>query len=354
MKKIIFDCERMKYQDTGLFHYCLNLGKQLEKNFNLQDEQLFFYTPPGQQEWSYCSANHITQNPLHKFVLPSLHSFDIWHATYQNTQYMPMQNRKIKVVLSIHDLNFLYDEQKSAAKKQKYLRYLQNLIHRADAIICISDFSKNDVLSHCKVDNKPLYVVHNGTNLLVTPGLSSISYKPHKPFLFSIGVINRKKNYHVLLPLLQSNTLELLIAGKYDDEDYLSFIGQRSRELGVEKNVHMLGCISEKEKSWYFNNCSAFAYPSISEGFGLPVVEAMSCGKPLFLSDKTALPEVGGDVSFYFRDFTPDHIKQVFNNGMKKYNTNGNGMCEKIKERGHTFCWNKSANEYLEIYRSLY
>jgi glycosyltransferase involved in cell wall biosynthesis len=265
---------------------------------------------------------------------------------------MPLLNRKIKVVLSIHDLNFMYDEKKSPAKKQKYLRYLQGLINRADAIVCISEFSKEDVLQHCDIKNKPLYVIHNGTNLLDKPQLTSTSYKPKKPFLFSIGVINRKKNFHVLLPLLKKNTMELLIAGKFDDRDYLSLIHKESKAMGVEENVHLLGHVSENEKSWYFNNCRAFTLPSISEGFGLPVAEAMSCGKPLFLSDKTALPEIGGDVSFYFRDFQPEHMQQVFNSGMENYNSNG--LRKRIMERGRNFNWDKAARQYLDVYRSLY
>lgn len=352
MHKIIFDCERMKYPDTGLFHYCLNLGKYLEKNIDLRDEQLFFYSPPGQQDWSYHRANHLRQHPLHKFKMPAFTGVDIWHATYQNTHYMPLKNKRVRVVLSIHDLNFMYDEKKPAHKKQKYLRYLQQLINRSNAIVCISDFSRKDVLQHCDTGNKPLYVIYNGTNLLEEPQLNALSYKPRKPFLFSIGVINRKKNFHVLLPLLRNNTMELLIAGKFDDADYLSLIRERSAELGVQENLRLLGRISEPEKSWYFNHCSAFAFPSISEGFGLPVVEAMSCGKPLFLSDRTALPEIGGDVSFYFNDFNPDHIRQVFDRGMKAYSTNG--MEDRIKERGSQFCWHRSARQYLDVYRSLY
>lgn len=352
MKKIIFDCERMKYRDTGLYHYGLNLGKYLEKNIDLHHEQVFFYTPPGEQHWSYSTRNHITQSPLHKFILPSLTPYDVWHATYQNTHYMPLLNKKIKVVLSIHDLNFLYDEKKSAAKKEKYLRYMQQLINRADSIVCISEFSKKDVLSHCRIGHKPLQVIHNGSNLLHKPALHSQSYKPQKPFLFSIGVIHRKKNFHVLLPLLKKNTMELLIAGKFDDKDYLSFIQQQSKKLGVEDNVRLLGHVSEEEKSWYFNNCKAFAFPSISEGFGLPVVEAMSCGKPLFLSDKTALPEIGGDVSFYFDDFNPDTMHNVFVNGMEKYTADG--FQEKIKARSLAFNWHKAARQYIDVYRSLY
>ncbi|MBI5856155.1 MAG: glycosyltransferase family 4 protein [Sphingobacteriales bacterium] len=352
MRKIIFDCERMKYPDTGLYHYCLNLGRYLEKNIDLQNERLFFYTPPREQQWSYHSANHITQNPLHKFILPSLNGYDIWHSTYQNTHYMPMKNRKIKVVLSIHDLNFMYDVKKSPSKKQKYLKYMQGLINRADVIVCISEFSKKDVRQYCDTKNKPLYVIHNGTNLLLKPELTTKSYKPRMPFLFSIGVFNRKKNFHVLLPLLKSNPMELLIAGKYDDKDYLHYFQKQSEKLGVEENVHLLGHVSENEKSWYFNHCRAFTLPSISEGFGLPLAEAMSCGKPLFLSNRTALPEIGGDVSFYFEDFHPTNMEHVFNSGMIEYNSNG--LKERIKARGRNFNWDNAARQYLDVYRSLY
>jgi glycosyltransferase involved in cell wall biosynthesis len=342
----------MKYPDTGLYHYCLNLGKHLERNINRQNERLFFYSPATRQDWSSFRDNHITQNPLHKFHMPVLQPFKIWHTTYQNTHYMPFRNRRIKVVLSIHDLNFLYDERKTEQKKQKYLTAMQTLIDRSDAIICISEFSRKDVLRNCDIKNKPLYVIYNGSNHLEEPALTAYSYKPNKPFLFSIGVMNRKKNYHVLLPLLQNSPLELVIAGKEDDEDYLSYIHRRSGELGVRDNVRWLGRINESEKSWYYNHCSAFAFPSISEGFGLPVVEAMSVGKPLFLSDKTALPEIGGDVSFYFNDFNPDHVRQVFHNGMKKYTANG--LREKIRQRGVGFCWDRAALKYLDVYRSLY
>jgi len=352
MRKIVFDCERMKYPDTGLFHYCMNLGRYLEKNIDLGQEKLFFYSPIGRQGWSYHSRNHLTQNPLHKFIMPPLGQFDIWHSTYQNTHYMPMRNKHLKVVLSIHDLNFLYDEKKSADKKQRYLAYVQKLIDRSHALVYISEFSRNEVMKHLDTSDKAGYVIHNGNNLLDRPSLNAASYRPSKPFIFSIGVINRKKNYHVLLPILKDRNMELVIAGKYDDDDYRYFLEKRSVELGVSDNFRLLGPVTEPEKSWYLNYCQAFAFPSISEGFGLPVVEAMSCGKPLFLSNQTALPEIGGDVSFYFRDFSPDHMRQVFHHGMKKYNANG--WEERIKERSNHFCWHKAARQYLEVYRSLY
>jgi len=246
----------------------------------------------------------------------------------------------------------LYDQKKPDFKKRKHLRHLQNNIDRSDAIICISEFCKTDVLTHCEVGNKPIHVIHNGTNCLEKPILSGTSYKPRTRFLFSIGVINRKKNFHVLLPLLQQNEdMELVIAGHPDDPDYMHYIKDSARKLGVSGQVQMLGAISESEKSWYYQNCYAFTFPSLAEGFGLPVAEAMSVGKPLFLSDKSALPEIGKDVAFYFPDFNGCQMQEVFSKGMKQYQNSS--LKEKIKKRSTDFCWKKAAAQYLDVYRSL-
>ena len=138
MNKIIFDCERMKYENTGLYHYCLNLGNQLKKFIQHGSEELVYYSPVEVTDLFGKNQKHIIQNVLHKFRLPALDKYKIWHATYQDSYYIPFPNRKIKVVLSIHDLNFMYDPLKSESKKERYLRRLQMLINRADVIICIS------------------------------------------------------------------------------------------------------------------------------------------------------------------------------------------------------------------------
>lgn len=351
MKNIVFDCERMKYSDTGIYHYCLNLGRQLQQISDPRSEQLTIYMPGKVQPLFKNNSRPIIQNSLHKFFMPRTGSFHIWHATYQNTDYLPVRNRRIKVVLTIHDLNFIYDEKKSAAKKQKYLRHLQNNIDRCDAIVCISEFCKADVLQYCETGNRQVHVIHNGTNTLIQPTLFPNSYRPSKRFMFSIGVLARKKNFHTLLPLLQNHDMELLIAGRCDDSVYLNYLLDSAKELGVEKNLHVLGTISETEKSWYFKNCYAFASPSLAEGFCMPVTEAMSAGKPMFLSNQTALPEIGGKVAFYFSDFDGDNMKNIFLNGMHQYKLQN--MQHAIIERGSSFCWDKAAARYLDVYRSL-
>lgn len=119
MNKIIFDCERMKYENTGLYHYCLNLGNHLRKFIQPGSEELAYYSPVETINLFGKNQKHIIQNELHKFRLPALDKYKIWHATYQDSYYIPFLNTKIKVVLSIHDLNFMYDPLKSEFKKKE-------------------------------------------------------------------------------------------------------------------------------------------------------------------------------------------------------------------------------------------
>lgn len=352
-KRIIFDCERMKYENTGLFHYCLNLGNHINKYINPDCEELTYYTAFGTEVFFGENSKHIVQSELHKFRMPALKNYYIWHATYQDSYYLPFRNKNIKVVLSIHDLNFLYDFSKTESKKQRNLRRLQMLINRADVIICISEYCKKDVLFYCDVQNKPVHIIHNGTNTLTIPELTGQSYRPAKPFIFSLGTILPKKNFHTLLPLVQDQlNLELVIAGRIDDVGYYQSILDTVEKMGISKKVKLIGPISECEKSWYFNHCYAFAFPSVAEGFGLPVTEAMSLGKPLFLSDKTSLPEIGGDVAFYFENFSAAHMQETFVAGMTKYKHFN--MEHQIISKGKEYCWDHAAQEYWNIYRSLY
>lgn len=353
VNRVIFDCERMKYEYTGLYHYCLNLGNHLSKFAHAADEELNFYIPRGNENLFVSHNRHLIQTELHKFRMPALKDHAIWHATYQDSYYIPFRNKKIKVVLSVHDLNFMYDPSKSQAKKQKYLRRLQMLVYRADTIICISDYCKKDVCFYCDVKNKPVHVIHNGTNTLTEPQLLKQSYRPLTPFIFSLGTIVPKKNFHSLLPLVKDKpNIELVIAGRIDDVGYYQSILDTAEKMGISKKIKLVGPVSESEKSWYFNNCYAFAFPSTAEGFGLPVTEAMSVGKPIFLSDKTALPEIGGDVAFYFENFSASHMNETFATGMKQYVALK--MQDDIIKKGKEYCWDLAAMEYWKIYRSLY
>ena len=120
----------------------------------------------------------------------------------------------------------------------------------------------------------------------------------------------------------------------------------------MEKRLIFTGAITENDKQWYLKNCEAFLFPSLTEGFGAPVVEAMYFGVPIFLSNLTSLPEIGGDVCYYFPSFDKDAMQQTVKNGLQHYKNNN--TAEAIKKRASQFSWQNAATDYLNIYRSLY
>lgn len=355
MNEIILDCDLMRFPNSGLYYYCQNLGNHIGKILEKSRyEKIKMYVPGKAGRPFDPSIRQVTEKPLHKLWKPFLRNCRVWHAAFQSGRIFPDRKKynDIKIVLTIHDLNFLH-EGRTAEETRNSISHTQSLINSSDAIVCISEFTKSDVIKHCDVGNKPLYVIHNGRNALTTPALNYNSYQPEKPFLFGMGYVNRKKNYKVLLSLLKSNQdIELVIAGPLDEADYIRSMQQAARDSGVSDRLKILGPVTEEEKAWYLSNCKAFVHPSLAEGFGFPVIEAMTFGKPVFLSTSTSLPEIGGDVAFYFSSFDPDHMQHVFREGMQLYGMNG--LSKRIRMRGDQFSWDKSAAQYLDVYRSLY
>jgi glycosyltransferase involved in cell wall biosynthesis len=346
--EVILDCERMKYPHTGLFEYCHQLGLALLETKEKTDI-LDIYIQKKDKLYFPAEIKTYTQRSVDKYIFPRLaKEAHVWHAAHQTSWYMPPKDRKIKRVVTIHDLNFLYEE-KSESRRMHYLRRHQKNIDLADHIVAISEFTKADVLRHLKVD-KPISVIYNGCNVGLFPNYNRPTYRPFKPFIFALGTVNAKKNFHVLSCLVQSQDLELVIAGN-TDKDYVEKIVKVAIHLGVNDRVKIIGPISTEDKYWYYKNCAAFALPSIAEGFGIPVIEAMTFGKPVFLSMSTSLPEIGGKYAYYFENFDPEYMQRTFEQGMNDYEKNR--PQEAIIKYASQFNWKRAARAYWQVYHSL-
>lgn len=352
MFKIILDCDLMRYRDSGLYHYCLNLGNYVKKTLDKEHEgRISFYVPSAEKAAFGPNTSCIIEKKWHqKLFKPFLWDCNIWHAPFQSGRIVPAKTKGLKILLTIHDLNCLH-EGKSQKEQAHSLQKTQQLVDRSDALVCISNHCKKDVLQNIDTKNKPVYVIHNGTHHVTVPPANPTGYHPQRPFLFAMGYVNQKKNFHTLISLLKNEGLELVVAGKLDDADYVKKMRQIAADEVVADRLHILGPVPEADKAWYLQNCMAFLMPSIAEGFGAPVVEAMAFGKPLFLAKRTSLPEIGADVAFYFEDFGGEHMQQVFHEGMLEYKKNG--LAERIVNRGKDFTWDEKAEEYLKVYRSL-
>jgi len=122
------------------------------------------------------------------------------------------------------------------------------------------------------------------------------------------------------------------------------------KELKIENKVHLLRHVSNEEKYALIQNCTAMVHPSIAEGFGVPPIEAMLFGKPVFLNNKTSLPEIGGDLAYYFEDLEPSQMLEVYKNGLLHFNQNYEQKSADYKNWGKQFSVENMTSKYLEVY----
>lgn len=347
MKKlqVLVEMEKLHNMNSGLGQFCFGLGQALvQQNLN---HELHFLVPENKHGIFGNSSIYILLKSYLSFLLNKPKPYEIWHCTHQESKYLPSHS---KLILTIHDLNFLYKY--TGLKKLMKLHALQRKVNKANAIVAISQFTASEIIQHLKIEAKKLHVIYNGASLKSHENMELPTFLQNQKYLFSIGIINPKKNFHVLLPLLQNKPdLKLVIAGN-DSHSYVSLIKEKALVLGVSAQVHFMGAVSDEMKYTLYKNCYAFVFPSLSEGFGLPVIEAMLLGKPVFLSKLTCLPEIGGQEAFYWDNFEADDMQRSFENGMKIYKSDG-AKAERIKQHAAQFSWEKAARAYLELYESI-
>ncbi|TDN37502.1 glycosyltransferase family 1 protein [Hymenobacter sp. UV11] len=352
LPRILLDCEPLKDRNSGFSHFVVPLAHELIRQNHRY--RLYCYVPPREVGGlGRAGVRYLTQRSFHKYLNPPSYGFRLWHATSQLSWYVPT-SPFTKVVLTVHDLNFLHE----SPDERTYVRQLAMVrrnIQRADYLVTISDFVRQDILRHADLlgyrGRQPLRYVPRGVEALAPlPPAHAPAYVPRRPFLFGLGTINAKKNYHVLTALLQDPAYELVLAGSFAEPDYVATIRAAAAQAGAADRVTVLTRISEADKTWYYQHCVAYLQPSLAEGFGLPVVEAMQLGKPVFLSRLTSLPEVGGDAAYYFDDFAPDTLRRTLAAGLARHSP---ARAAEARAQAGQFSWAQAAAGYLAVYQEL-
>ncbi|NPA68555.1 MAG: glycosyltransferase family 4 protein, partial [Chlorobi bacterium] len=198
MKKVLIDLDRLKNINTGLGQVSLSFGKKISE-LNDKDIEFTFLVP---DKFAGYFGNNVKYEKvsLKRRYFPSLcKKYDLWHALHQDSAYFP-SGKTTPYILTVHDLNFLYEKSEKKAKKR--LKRLQKKIDRATHITVISNFTKNEVLKNLNVKNKDVQIIYNGVEISEYPRAEKPAYVPDGKLLFSIGVIKEKKNTAVLIPFI--------------------------------------------------------------------------------------------------------------------------------------------------------
>ena len=365
--RVVLDLEKLRHINCGLGRFCKYLSAEILAAAGRSIEPVFFMPPTTVQHGTNGGVEHIDVSPWRKESFASLYRplvqpflrgqpgerYDLWHITNQMSKYLPLDDR-VPVVLTIHDLNFVHDDEHknrphAVARKQ---RQIQRKVDRSVAIVTDSSYVARDVAAHLRVGQRPIHVVPLGLAQPVPASPSRPTFMTQGEFLLSVGNALPHKNIHVLFDLIERMPgKRLVIAGK-KSTPYGAILQDTVVKRGLRERVVLTGEVSDGDRQWLYENCEAFLFPSLAEGFGFPVLEAMQCGKPVFMSRSTSLPEIGGELGFYWDSYAADHMMSVFTAGMQRVAGDHN-FAAKLRAHTDSFSWARTAQAYLRVYDSV-
>ena len=343
---VLLTLDSMRFANTGLHTFGNRLGSEI---LRLAHAELHVnaYTYPVQHGFLGRAAGYVRHRKYHRWFFPLSRRFDVVHFTDQYCRFGPARVNG-KTIMTVHDLNQIYEQPAGSRKLEQHMRRMQIKIAGAHRIVAISHFVAADVVRHFPEARDKISVIYNGTDFTRAPAGHRPACAPGGAFLFALGMVCAKKNFHVLVPLLRGNERKLVISGIIH-EDYRLKIMADAAACGVSDRVIVTGPVSQHDKDWYYANCDAFVFPSLAEGFGLPVIEAMHHGKPVFLSRLTSLPEIGGAAAYYFDSFEPADMARVLEAGLAHF---ADGGAARVRSHASQFTWAKAGAAYLDLYRS--
>lgn len=354
MKIIIDGYEANVPQRLGSSKVALELLKSFEKIDQQNGYTILLPSPPlgdlpkEREGWKYKILKPKTlwtKIALPLFLFSNKKKIDLF---FSPTHYLP-QYCPTKKIVTIFDLSFLhFPGMFEKGDLWKLTNWTKFSVQNADHIITISNFSKKDIISQYKIDKSKITVAY--------PGYNEEIFKPvaakQASYIIYIGTIQPRKNLVRLMEAVaRIDNLKLIIVGKtgWEYKDIL----ETPQRLGIENRVEFKGYVTTDKLVGLLNGALAFIQPSLWEGFGIPVLEAMACGVPVLSSNVSSLPEVIGEAGLTFDPYSVDQIEQAIRTIIsdkklqQKYSKLG---LEQVKQ----FSWDKMAKTILKVFEKVY
>jgi glycosyltransferase involved in cell wall biosynthesis len=313
------------------------------------------------------SARWDTRRPLQRIlweqlVLPEIarrNRLDLLHATVNIAPVLGA----CPTVVTVHDLSFLRYPEAFPPLQRLYLRtQVLRSLRAARRVIAVSAATKQDVIRLASVPDSQVDVVPNGVDLAFCPAPSQEveTFRSHQGlpprFILHLGTLEPRKN---LVRLVQAfgqaraaspamAGVRLVLAGG-KGWDYAN-IFQKVGQLGLEADVIFAGYVPDEELPWWYRAATVFAYPSLLEGFGLPVLEAMACGVPVVTSNVSALPEVAGDAALLVDPTSVDQLAEALLAVLGDASL-AREMGQRGRQRAAGYRWEHTAQATAAVYR---
>lgn len=358
-------------QPRGVGRYLNNL---LENLAEIDEEnQYYVYYGPWMKNYDFLHIkkrnfhfisiniprNKILRNFIQGFLFPLLilkHKPSLLHIPDTS----PVIFKTCPTISNIHDLAEFY-----FPEKYGFLRsYVRKSIARGQAnlsnhLVTVSNYSKKDIQRRFDISDNKITSIYNGVNIKlfgnIREKLDIEGLEENKFFLY-VGELEKSKNVSIIfeaflqLPESLKKTYKIVCAGRRgNDYDRLKLFIDKNN---LNSQVIILDYVTDEELQLLYNNCKAFIFPSLFEGFGLPIIEAMASGSTVISSNASCLPEVGGEAVLLFNPYKSEELVQkillIENN-----NELNISLKEKSRERVEKFSWKHTAEETLKIYKKI-
>ena len=359
-KKIVIDARMIN--DSGVGTYIKNIIPYLISKFDViligkKTELLMFENNEKNNIINFQSKIYsLKEQILYPFIIPKC---DIFWSPHFNAPLLPIKAKK--TITTIHDVNHLAFENDFSFLKKKYAKTLfLNAIRISDKVITVSNFSKKEIIKYLKPKKELIEVIYSGVNKAFY-NEKDLNFLPELPkkYILYVGNVKPHKNLITLfkaynnLPPIIKDEYDLVILGKKDgfitpDLNVFKFIETKD----LINKIYFTGFIEDKFVPNIYKNATIFVFPSLYEGFGLPILEAMASKTMVLSSNFASLPEVGGENVLYFNpndeiELTSKIVKTLSNSELRGV------FSKKGYEYSKKFSWINTAEKHMDLFQNL-
>ncbi|MDP2947313.1 MAG: glycosyltransferase family 1 protein, partial [Nanoarchaeota archaeon] len=268
-----------------------------------------------------------------------------------------------KSIVTLHDLAVLHNS--DWAKKSSldfYKKNIKSILDKANKIIAVSNFTKNDAIKTLNIDEKKITVVYEGVDSIFCPSIDKNYLKEKfnlEKYILYVGALNPRKNIIGLLraygklDIKLRERYNLVLVGIPRDVHFSEEINKNIEDLKISNQVKRFEKITNNDLPKIYSSAKLFVYPSFFEGFGLPVLESLSCEVPVIVSNTSSLPETVGSAGVLVNPGNIEEMKLAMEK-MLLDDRFYQGFKSKCLEQSNKFKWQKTAEETLAVYEEVY